>query len=203
LEGNQNVSNILINHYKTRNDPVHKCFLAAEKLGYKMFGVQDNGMCVSSEDAQFKYSKFGTSTACIDGKGGPLANDIYRISQKTKQSSVQENYVTDDDLCQRKTLCNFDNVTGLAMIDGSGMPGGPGIEPDFKPIRGLPWGACKSFCKSNEECNSFIYCPSISETNEGNPTYTCFLKSTIVTENINMTPSRCFTSIKKCKSVNL
>ena len=185
IEGNQNVSHILTNHFKKRKDPVNKCYLAAKHLGYKYFGVQDNGLCVTSEDAQSKYSKHGTGTDCIEGKGGPMSNDIYMITSKPG-------------IHQRNMVCNFVNITGIAMIKGSGMPGGSDIELGHNKFIGIQWRECESFCKANEEFNSFAYFPNMPEINGGNPTYTCFLKSSIVKERIdfNMAHSRCFTTTK-------
>ena len=59
LEGNENVSYILNDHYETRRDAVNKCYSATNHLGYKYFGAQDDNMCVSSKDAVSHYSNLG------------------------------------------------------------------------------------------------------------------------------------------------
>ena len=48
--------------------------------GYKMFGIQDGGMCVTSPTAHKTYNKYGESQDCkSDGKGGPWVNQVYRF----------------------------------------------------------------------------------------------------------------------------
>ena len=74
-------SAILNEHYKRRENPVAKCAKAAAEKGYKVFAVQDGGQCFSSDDAKSTYKKYGSSTACIDQKGGPMANSVYEISK--------------------------------------------------------------------------------------------------------------------------
>ena len=133
LEGNENVSYILNDHYKRRRDAVNKCYLATYHLGYKYFGVQDDGMCVSSKDAVPHYSKLGESIDCKgEGKGGPLSNDIYMITSKPGTP-------------QRMVVCNFVNITGLAMVKNSGMPRGPDIEIGRDKFIGIKWKKCESF----------------------------------------------------------
>ena len=80
LEGNGNVTSIIDGHYKRRSREVEKCYLAALSLGFNTFAVQDGGQCFSSADAATTYNKYGKSTKCYGGTGGPLANDVYRIN---------------------------------------------------------------------------------------------------------------------------
>ena len=71
---------ILDGHYKSRWNAIGKCYLAAWNLGYTTFAVQDGGQCFSSADARKNYNKFGKINACeSDGKGGPMANEVYAI----------------------------------------------------------------------------------------------------------------------------
>ena len=43
-----------------------------------MFALQNGGFCASSATAQNTYDKYGPSSDCKDdGKGGPLANQVY------------------------------------------------------------------------------------------------------------------------------
>merc|ERR1712141_921218 len=79
LEGNQAVRNILSGHYKTRKNPVQKCYLAAKHLKYNFFAVQDGGACMSSKDAGNNYTKLGRTQACTSEKGGPMANYVWKI----------------------------------------------------------------------------------------------------------------------------
>ena len=47
---------------------------------YQVFALQNGGWCASSPTAQETYNKLGTSSSCaVDGEGGPLANQVYKI----------------------------------------------------------------------------------------------------------------------------
>ena len=71
---------ILKNDYKTRQQAIQKCAVFSKLKGFKMFGIQDGGMCVTSASAHETYSKYGESQDCkSDGKGGFLANHVYRF----------------------------------------------------------------------------------------------------------------------------
>ena len=48
-------------------------------FGYTVFAIQDGGQCFGSPTAQSTYAKYGTSTKCSHGKGGPMANNVYRM----------------------------------------------------------------------------------------------------------------------------
>ena len=83
----------LEDHYKRRTDAIKKCYDAAIKLRYKFFAVQDGGQCFSGKTATvtfslenssktttITYEKYGKSSDCVSGgKGGPMANDVYKI----------------------------------------------------------------------------------------------------------------------------
>ena len=83
LEGK---STILNEHYKRRNKPIEDCYNAAAEKGYVIFGLQDGGQCFSSfPDNGVKkvgFKKYGPSSACRGGKGGPMANSVYEIGSK-------------------------------------------------------------------------------------------------------------------------
>ena len=71
---------ILDGHYRSRWNAIGKCFHTANNLGYSTFAVQDGGQCFSSNNARDTYNKYGSSTDCKkDGKGGPMANEVYAI----------------------------------------------------------------------------------------------------------------------------
>ena len=75
-------NSLLDGSYQSRDDAIQKCFEAAKSFGYDVFGVQNGGWCASSATAESTYKKHGQSTACLsDGKGGPLANEVYEIKQ--------------------------------------------------------------------------------------------------------------------------
>ncbi|XP_015775212.1 PREDICTED: uncharacterized protein LOC107353382, partial [Acropora digitifera] len=71
---------LLRGNYKRRRFAIQKCAYAALKRGYRMFGVQDGGWCASGPRARYTFAKYGRSRRCRNGKGGPWANDVYRIS---------------------------------------------------------------------------------------------------------------------------
>jgi len=71
---------ILDGPYGSRENPISKCAVAAIKVGYQMFAVQDGGWCASSATAPQTFDKFGESSAYQpDGEGGPLANQVYTL----------------------------------------------------------------------------------------------------------------------------
>jgi len=85
---------LLDNDYKTRQQAIQKCAVFAKLQGYKMFGIQDGGMCVTSVSAHKTYNKYGESKDCkSDGKGGPWANQVYRFPER-KDSSDSVNFTS-------------------------------------------------------------------------------------------------------------
>ena len=79
LEGKDTLLN---GSYSLRNDAIQKCAVAAKVRGYKTFAIQDGGMCFGGPNAHKTYDKYGKSQGCTcpnDGKGGPWANQVYRI----------------------------------------------------------------------------------------------------------------------------
>jgi len=66
-------------NYKTRSDPFNKCNQVAYERGKKIFAIQDGGWCAAADDEN-SYKKYGASNNCSsDGKGGPWANQVYRV----------------------------------------------------------------------------------------------------------------------------
>ena len=65
-------------HYKSRAYPLQNCLEAAKSGGHTIFALQDGGQCFGSKDAT-AYKKYGVSTACADGKGGPMINSVYGV----------------------------------------------------------------------------------------------------------------------------
>ena len=49
-----------------------------------MIGVQNGGWCASGPRAHRTFGKYGRSNRCRGGKGGPWANDVYRVSGERK-----------------------------------------------------------------------------------------------------------------------
>lgn len=77
LEGR---SRLLKGHYRRRRYAIQKCAGAALRRGYRVFAIQHQGWCASARYAFRTYRKYGKSNRCRNGKGGPWANDVYRIS---------------------------------------------------------------------------------------------------------------------------
>ena len=72
---------LLKDSYLQRNQAIQKCAVAALTRGYKMFAIQDGGMCAGSPNAHKVYGKYGKSQDCRnDGKGGAGANQVYNLT---------------------------------------------------------------------------------------------------------------------------
>ena len=72
---------LLDGSYRSRQNPIHKCYLTALKRGYQVFAVQHGGQCFSGPTAHQTYNKYGPSDECkSDGEGGPWANQVYNIT---------------------------------------------------------------------------------------------------------------------------
>ena len=72
---------LLKDSYDSRQNPIHKCYLAALKRGHQVFAVQDGGQCFSDPTARQTYNTLGPSNDCkADGEGGPGANQVYNIT---------------------------------------------------------------------------------------------------------------------------
>ena len=66
-----------------KGNEIQKCALFAKLIGYKVFAIQNGGECLTSATAHKTYSKYGESQVCKDdGKGGPFANQVYRLSER-------------------------------------------------------------------------------------------------------------------------
>ena len=81
---------MLEDYYKERENPIEKCYIAAISNGFRMFAVQNGGLCFSSSSAEKTYDKYGriSDSDCViynqdglrkDGTGGPMANSVYQI----------------------------------------------------------------------------------------------------------------------------
>ena len=64
--------------YKSRQNAIVKCAVAARKRGFPAFAIQDGGWCAASANALETFNKYGKSSDCkIDGRGGHWANNVY------------------------------------------------------------------------------------------------------------------------------
>ncbi|CAH3116462.1 unnamed protein product, partial [Pocillopora meandrina] len=73
-------SRLLRGNYKLRRNAIKLCALTAASQRYAVFGVQDGGWCASGPQAHRTFARYGKSNRCRNGKGGPWANDVYRVS---------------------------------------------------------------------------------------------------------------------------
>ena len=66
--------------YKRYSDPINTCYSKAKAAGNEYFSIQDSTSCFTSSDAGKTYCKYGAGTGCVNGRGGPWRNDIYRLT---------------------------------------------------------------------------------------------------------------------------
>ena len=77
------VSPLLDGSYMQRAAAIRRCAKAAHDLNLNTFAVQNGGQCLGQPQAKATYSKYGSSTLCSEnGRGGPWANQVYRITSK-------------------------------------------------------------------------------------------------------------------------
>ena len=70
---------IVRGYYRRRKDAIRKCAFVALMLRASVFAVQHQGWCATGRRAHLTYGKYGRSNRCRNGKGGPWANDVYRV----------------------------------------------------------------------------------------------------------------------------
>ena len=75
---------IIRGYYRKRKDAIRRCALVALRFGYRAFAVQHQGWCATGPRAHLTYRKYGRSSRCRNGKGGPWANDVYAVTGKTE-----------------------------------------------------------------------------------------------------------------------
>merc|ERR1711962_333561 len=68
---------------RARADAINKCFQVAREKHMVLFAVQHQGWCAAAKNF-LGYKKYGKSNVCKNGKGGPWANDVYRITNPLK-----------------------------------------------------------------------------------------------------------------------
>ena len=71
---------LLRGSYRHRKFAIKKCALESARRGYKFMAIQHGGWCASGPHAHRTFGRYGRSNRCRNGKGGPWANDVYRIS---------------------------------------------------------------------------------------------------------------------------
>ena len=89
---------LVTGYYRKRADAILRCGLVAKRFGYRVFAVQHQGWCATGPRAHLTYRKYGRSSKCRNGKGGPWANDVYRVYGKENKPDV---------LNHELALCNW------------------------------------------------------------------------------------------------
>ena len=81
LESAEGKIDYLEDRYKDREDAIKKCYDYALSIGRNIFAIQDGGQCFTAGQDD-SYDTFGSSSSCNkeDGKGGPMANEVYAIN---------------------------------------------------------------------------------------------------------------------------
>ena len=69
-------------NYQIRKDAINKCAQVAKERGMVIFAVQHGGWCAAAKDLN-GYKKYGSAANCLNGKGGPWANDVYLLGGKS------------------------------------------------------------------------------------------------------------------------
>ena len=83
LEG---LVSVLDGPYESRREALEKCIQAGYLRGYNVIALQNGGWCAGARDALYTYKKYGASNKCeADGKGGPWANQVYRLQIKMEE----------------------------------------------------------------------------------------------------------------------
>ena len=80
---------LLKGNYQRRAFAIRKCALVCAARGYKMFAIQHGGWCATGPWAHRTFAKYGRSNRCRNGKGGPWANDVYRVSGEAELCVIQ------------------------------------------------------------------------------------------------------------------
>ena len=70
-------------NYVRRGDAINKCYQVARQRKMIIFAVQNGGWCAAATNLN-GYRKYGKAGNCKNGKGGPWANDVYRITNPIK-----------------------------------------------------------------------------------------------------------------------
>ena len=97
---------LVTGYYRRRIDAILKCAFVALRFGFKVLAVQHQGWCATGPRAHLTYRKYGRSSRCKNGKGGPWANDVYVISGEW--DFLNKDVTRHDDMacvCSRRGHC--------------------------------------------------------------------------------------------------
>ncbi|XP_074611783.1 uncharacterized protein LOC141866214 isoform X2 [Acropora palmata] len=64
---------------KDRLSQIDQCAKSAIERGFPVFGIRNNSVCVGSVHASLTYMRYGPSTQCYNGTGGPTSMDFYDL----------------------------------------------------------------------------------------------------------------------------
>ena len=77
--------------YQRRANAINKCYQVARERKMVLFAIQHGGWCAAAPN--FKgYQRYGRSNKCRNGKGGPWANDVYRITNPIRPALPKGRY---------------------------------------------------------------------------------------------------------------
>ena len=80
-------------NYRARADAINKCYQVARQRKMVIFAVQHQGWCAAAGNLN-GYRRYGKSNKCRNGKGGPWANDVYRITNPIRPA-LPKGIITD------------------------------------------------------------------------------------------------------------
>ena len=72
-------------NYQRRTNAINKCYQVARQRKMVLFAIQHGGWCAAAVNFN-GFKKYGKSNKCRGGKGGPWANDVYRITNPIRPS---------------------------------------------------------------------------------------------------------------------
>ena len=66
------------------DNPIEDCHNFAKQQGFSVFAVQYNTECFTAADADETFKQYGESTACVNGRGGTWAQNVYQVTCEGK-----------------------------------------------------------------------------------------------------------------------
>ena len=71
-----------------RSQMILKCAQVAHQHGFSVFGIRNKTTCLGTVHAPFTYMRYGRSTNCHNGTGGPGSMDVYSLDGNYMFSSL-------------------------------------------------------------------------------------------------------------------
>ena len=75
-------------NYQRRANAINKCYQVARERKMVLFAIQHGGWCAAAPNFN-GYKRYGSSNKCRGGKGGPWANDVYRITNPIRPAVIK------------------------------------------------------------------------------------------------------------------